>query len=113
MGGSSNGAKPSGTILLTSGSYTSTAATLNNGGAAITIPAGVLAIGTDALKATYTPDAASSILFNTASGTGTVTVAQVVAITPNPATVTIGNTQQFAATVTGTGGVDTVTWAVA
>ena len=68
------GATPTGSIVLTSGSYTSAATTLSNGSATINIPAGTLPAGTDSLKATYTPDSASSTAYATSSGTGSVTV---------------------------------------
>ena len=67
---SPGGATPTGSVVLTSGSYTSAATTLSNGSATINIPAGTLATGTDSLKATYTPDSASSIAYTTSSGDG-------------------------------------------
>jgi hypothetical protein len=71
---SSNGFAATGSITLTSGSYTSAPAALDLGNTAITIPAGALALGTDTLTATYTPDAESSPVFYSATGTTTVTV---------------------------------------
>lgn len=65
---------PTGSVVLTSGSYTSSTTSLNAGSASITIPAGALATGTDTLTATYTPDAGSSAIYNSASGTAAVTV---------------------------------------
>jgi hypothetical protein len=65
---------PTGTVVLTSGSYTSAAAALSGGSATITVPAGSLAAGTDSLKATYTPDTAGAVNYASASGTATVTV---------------------------------------
>ena len=68
---------PTGSIVLSSGSYTSTATPLSSGSAAtaaITIPANTLPIGRDTLTATYTPDAASAALYSTVSNTATVTV---------------------------------------
>ncbi len=63
-----------GSVVLSSGSYSSSAAALNSGSSIITLPAGSLAIGTDTLTATYTPDAASSSVYSSASGTASVTV---------------------------------------
>ena len=71
---SQGGATPTGSVVLTSGSYTSSAATLNSGSATIAIPAGSLATGTATLTATYTPDSASSAAYKTSSGTAQVTV---------------------------------------
>ena len=46
---------PGGTVILTGGGYTSTAATLVNGNATINVIAGALAVGSDALTVSYTP----------------------------------------------------------
>ena len=72
-GGGANPA-PAGSVTLTSGSYTSTAAALSGGIAQITIPAGSLAISTDTVTATYTPDVASASIYNSATGTASATV---------------------------------------
>jgi hypothetical protein len=72
---SPGGAMPTGSVVLASGSFTSAATTLSNGSATISVPAGSLAIGTDSLKTTYTPDSASSVAYTASSGTGSVTVA--------------------------------------
>ena len=71
---SQGGATPTGSVVLTSGSYTSATTTLSNGSATISVPMGSLAAGTDSLKATYTPDTASSTVYLASSGTGSVTV---------------------------------------
>jgi hypothetical protein len=65
---------PTGSVVLSSGSYTSSATTLGSGSATIMIPAGSLATGSDTLTATYMPDSNSSATYNSASGTGLVTV---------------------------------------
>jgi hypothetical protein len=72
-GGSANPA-PTGSVRLSSGSYSSAPGTLSGGSAAITIPAGALALGTDSLTATYTPDTASSSIFTSATGSAPVIV---------------------------------------
>ncbi len=76
VGVATSSGKPTATgyVTLSSGGYTSNAATLASGSATITIPANSLATGSDILSATYTPDATSSVLYNSASGSGTVTV---------------------------------------
>ncbi|MGA3136468.1 MAG: glycoside hydrolase family 44 protein [Terracidiphilus sp.] len=81
----SGDATPTGSVTLTSGSYTSAAATLSSGGATINVLAGSLAVGTDTLTANYTPDSGSSATYNSASGTGSVTVTagSVTAVTVN------------------------------
>ena len=69
-----SGATPTGTVTLSSGSYTAAAQTLGTAGCTsgscviITIPANGLSNGTDTLTATYSGDA------NYASGTGTASV---------------------------------------
>lgn len=114
-GGSST---PSGSVTLSSGSYTSAATTLSAGAASITVAANSLAAGSDTLTAKYTPDSASSKAFNSASGTATVTVSTstgngITSVTVSPNAATIGTQQQFTATVTGTGSFSTgVTWAL-
>jgi N-acetylneuraminic acid mutarotase len=77
-----DGITPTGSVILTSGSYTSAAATLSSGSATIVIPAGALAAGTDTLTATYTPDSNSSSTYTSATGTSTVTVTAVVIPAP-------------------------------
>lgn len=75
-GGSSN-PTPTGSVTLSSGLFTSAAATLSSGSATIDVPAGSLAVGSDVLAASYTPDSDSSSTYNTANGSSpavTVTV---------------------------------------
>ena len=50
---------PTGSVTLTSGSYTSLPVVLVSARATITVPAGSLAVGSDTLTVTYTPDASS------------------------------------------------------
>jgi len=83
VAGGSGKPTPTGSIVLSSGSYTSPTLALVQGSVAFTIPAGALANGSDTLTATYTPDNASNLTFNNASGTAAVTVA-----TPQVATTT-------------------------
>jgi hypothetical protein len=74
VGGVSAANAPTGFVTLTSGSYSSSAVTLANGNATINIPAGSLAVGSDTLTVTYTPDGASSANYNGTSGTSSVSV---------------------------------------
>ena len=72
-----------GSVILSSGSYTSLATPLSSGSATLTIPAGSLAAGSDTLTASYTPDSNSSPTYNSATGTSSaVTVTAGVASTP-------------------------------
>ena len=94
---------PTGSVSMTSGSYSSAATTLTSGSATINIPAGSLATGSDTLTASYTPDSSSSSTYNTATGTsGAVTVTQATqTITfANPGTQTVGTPLTLSATAT-------------
>lgn len=82
VGAVSQGAIPTGSILLTGGGYSSGAIALSAGAATIAIPAGSLKPDVDTLKVTYSPDA-NSTSYNSASGVTSVTVtAAPVAATP-------------------------------
>jgi len=84
VSGGSGNPKPTGSVTLSSGTYTSAAATLSGGSAQITIPANSLAVGSDTLTAAYTPDAASSSTYNKATGTSApVSVAVASTVTVN------------------------------
>jgi hypothetical protein len=74
VSGGSGNPTPTGSIVLSSGTYASSPTTLTSGSATIVVPAGSLAVGTDELTAVYTPDAASSAIYSSASGTSSVTV---------------------------------------
>ncbi len=74
---------PTGTFTLTSGSYTSGALNVNGGAGTITIPAQVLAVGVDTLTGVYTPDSASSAVYQSASGSATVTVSVAPKVAPS------------------------------
>jgi hypothetical protein len=110
---SGSGGTPTGSVVLSSGSYTSATTTLSAGSASITIPAGSLAAGTDTLSATYTPDVASSTIYNSASGSGSVTVTTpvlltpTVKVTPGASTITTAQSLQVTIAVSGTGGTPT------
>jgi hypothetical protein len=101
--GVSGNPMPTGSVTLTSGSYTSAATTLVSGSTMITVPAGSLATSTDTLTATYTPDSASSSTYNSATGTNTVTVTSPTKTTPTvtvtPSLSSITTTQSLTVTI--------------
>jgi hypothetical protein len=68
---------PTGTVTVSGGGFTSSAATLASGTATVVIPAESLAVGTDTLTIAYTPDAASSSLYTGVSSTESVVVSSV------------------------------------
>ncbi len=76
---------PGGTVILTGGGYTSTAATLVNGSATINVIAGALAVGSDTLTVSYTPS--NSSVYTAATGAATVAVTAFV-----PQDISIGGT---------------------
>jgi hypothetical protein len=98
---SGSSATPTGSVTLSSGSYTSAAVTLSSGSATINLPAGSLAAGTDTLTVSYTPDTASSTSYNSASGTGSVVVTALAtpALTVTPSASNISTTQVLTVTV--------------
>jgi hypothetical protein len=68
VGGGSGKPTPTGSVVLSSGGYSSAATTLSAGTATINVPAGALAVGSDTLTAAYTPDSGSSSTYNSATG---------------------------------------------
>jgi hypothetical protein len=70
VAGPSGDPTPTGSVTVSYGSsYTSAATTLSSGSATVTIPAGTLTTGSDTVTATYTPDATSAGIYETAMGT--------------------------------------------
>ncbi len=94
---------PTGSVTLTSGTYTSGAATLSSGSATIGIPAGSLATGTVTLTVGYTPDSSSSPTYKSATGFSSVTVTGAAKTTPTvtatPSASSISTTQPLTVTV--------------
>ena len=89
------GLTPSGSVILTSGTYTQSSA-LSGGAASILIPAGSLAVGTDTLSVAYTPPSTiTPSIFTSATGSNTVTVTAATGTNPlvawnTPAPITYG-----------------------
>lgn len=103
--GGTGATAPTGSVTLTSGSYTSPAVALSNGAASIAIPAGALAAGSDILFATYTPDASSSAAYAGATGTTAVTVNKTTpSVSINSSISTITTAQGLSVTVALSGG---------
>jgi subtilase family serine protease len=105
VAGSAGLLAPTGTVTLTGGGYTSSAGTLSNGTYTFTIPAGSLAVGTEALTVTYSGDT------NYATATGTATVVVTAVIVPaftlsatSPPAITPGAAGTSMVTVAGSGG---------
>ena len=88
------------------GGYTSSAATLSAGTATITIPAGSLALGSDTLTASFTPDSASAPIY--VGSTSAKTVVNVSKATPlvtmTSSSANLTTTQALTVTVAVSGG---------
>ena len=65
---------PTGSVTLSSGSFTSAAVGLNSGSATIYLQPGSLAQGSDTLTVTYTPDSDSASAYAASTGTAGMTV---------------------------------------
>jgi len=106
---------PTGSVVLSSGTYTSATTALGSGSATITIPAGSLAAGSDTLSAKYTPDSASSAIYNSASGSATIAVARAATtatVTVTPEETTHAYAENLIVTATVKGGSTTPTGTV-
>ena len=79
VSGGSGNLTPDGSVVLTSGGYTSSPAYLQNGSASVFLPYGVLAAGTDTLTVTFTSGSGD---YNGASGAAQVAVTSVLQSTP-------------------------------
>jgi subtilase family serine protease len=97
VNGGSGNPTPTGSVTVSSGTYTSSPTTLTSGSASITVPAGQLAVGSDTLTATYSGDTNYTV----ATGTAPVTVAQAIGScttanpNPNPNPAVFAATQDF------------------
>jgi hypothetical protein len=85
VSGASGNPTPTGTVTLTSGGYTSALITLAIGGAAISVPANSLALGSDTLIANYSGDSN----YDSGSGTAAITVTAPPSFTVSGSAVTL------------------------
>jgi hypothetical protein len=69
-------ATPTGTVTLSSGSFTSAAVALNSGAATFYVQPGWLAQGADKLTVTYTPDSSSSSRYSSSTGSVDMTITE-------------------------------------
>ncbi len=98
-GGKGNPA-PTGSVVLSSGAYTSAATALSGGSASVNVPAGSLAAGSATLSVAYTPDAGSAASYAAASGSAKVTVTKITpTVTVTPASTSIPADQDLKVTV--------------
>jgi hypothetical protein len=95
---------PTGSVMLTSGSYTSPAVVLASGIATISVPAGSLEMGQNIVTVTYTADSASSSIYASASSAFGVTVGVIppsVTETPSPERITTSQAMTVGVAVSG------------
>ena len=105
--GAADSPTPTGLVTLGGGGYTAQAQALISGITNFLISAGNLAVGTDTLTATYTPDSNSSSIYTNATQTTSVTVSAVpsFALTNSgPVTATAGSSGIATLTITPSGG---------
>ena len=118
VSGGSGNPTPTGSVILSSGSYTSAPVSVAASISTINIPAGVLAVGTDILTVSYTPDTASLPIYNIASGSSQVAVSlatqvtPVLTVTPSATSITTAQALTLTIAVSGGGGNPTPTGSV-
>jgi hypothetical protein len=96
VSGTTGNPTPTGSVTLTSGSYSSASTPLNGGTVAINVPAGSLAAGNDTLTVKYSGDS----VYSAATGTALVVVALPFAITGTPLSLPPGATSGNQSTIT-------------
>jgi hypothetical protein len=108
VNGGTGNATPTGTITLSSGSYSSAATSLSGGSANISIAAGILPVGTDTITASYSGDSSYGAATTTASVTillssftvsGTSISLAPGSTTGNTSTITVTPTNSFTGTI--------------
>jgi predicted heme/steroid binding protein len=107
--------RPTGSVTLSGGNYTSAGTALSGGSASITIPSGSLASGAVTLKGSYTPDGASSSVYNSGSGSAPLTVSlatPVVTVTPGSQNLLVSQALPVSVNVSGGAGVPAATGSV-
>ena len=118
VSGGTGNPTPTGAVTLAGGGFSSAAATLSSGSATISIPAGSLTNGSDTLTVIYTPDSNSSSIYNSATGSNSVTVTTpakttpTVTVTPSASSITPAQSLTVTVAVSGETGSPTPTGSV-
>jgi len=119
LSGPSGAAAPTGSVTLSGGGFSSAAATLNTGGATITIPAGSLAADSDTLTVIYEPDEESAAKYQSLAQSISVvvsvqlgTASATVTATPTAAIITNDQSDTVQISVAGSTGQPTPTGTV-
>ena len=100
---SGSGATPSGTVILSGGGYTSSAATLSGGISTIVIPANSLSAGSDTLTVSYSGDANFGPAMGSAPETVTTPLIPSITVTPAASISVATSSLSVKVTVTGSG----------
>jgi hypothetical protein len=100
---SGSGATPSGTVILSGGGYTSSAATLSGGISTIVIPANRLSAGSDTLTVSYSGDANFGPAMGSAPETVTTPLIPSITVTPAASISVATSSLSVKVTVTGSG----------
>jgi sugar lactone lactonase YvrE len=108
VSGGASKAIPTGTVVVTSGSYSSPATALSGGDASVNIPVRSLGLGTDILTVKYQPDANGALIYAPASATLTVVVIAPT-ITPSLSVPQVTVEQPLTMSVTVSGGASNTT----
>jgi hypothetical protein len=118
VSGGSGHPAPTGSVTLTSGSYTAQQ-TLAAGATTFNLAAGSLPVGSNPLNASYSPDTSGATTYAAASGSANITVSQATATkpatitaTPSAQTITDAQSVQISVSVSGTSGQPTPTGTV-
>lgn len=105
--GNGDGPVPTGSVVVTIGSYTSAPVTLTTGYAIVNIPAGTFPVGNYTVIAKYTPDANSAPVYTTASATELLSITAPPKVSPTltltPSQLVISNSQTLNVTVVASG----------
>jgi len=96
VSGNTGNPSPTGSVTLSSGSYSSASTALNGGSASINVPPGSLAAGDDTLTAHYSGDS----VYAAATGSGSILVTLPFAIAGTAVTVSPGATSENQSTIT-------------
>jgi hypothetical protein len=100
VSGPGGSATPTGSVVLSNGTYHSAATALTNGSASTTIPAYSLGFGSTILSVAYSADSQSSETYNPATGVATVSVSRATpSVTVTPKKVSIDTSQALDVTV--------------
>jgi hypothetical protein len=96
VSGGTGAPSPTGTVVLSGGSYNSGSTALSGGSASVTVPANTFQAGSVTLTAAYTPDTAGASIYKSASGqSSAITVFQANTVTVDQSGTSVHVTDQL------------------